>query len=203
MKTSILHLLSLFLIVAFTASCGKNGSSSGAAQPAVGVVNPVSSGLNVDGLAAQTNLFAWYNSASEGSLPSLALPARTLYFTSRPINSACKTYIKIFQVCGSASVSSGTSTQEMVTLLASGDKKIGNDRLATALAPLITAGANGLTLVNVKQTDQVYEITLKNAQSQTVTHVIDTKYNSRLNPVYSYDIINGKEVSLTRYFPEN
>jgi hypothetical protein len=64
MKTTIMHLLSLFLILAFSASCGKKeGGSSGSSN---NVNNPVTNG-SVVGTAAQTELENWLNAAESNS----------------------------------------------------------------------------------------------------------------------------------------
>jgi hypothetical protein len=60
MKSSILHLLSLFLVVAFTASCGKKSESKGSSNSSSTFVNPIGS---VSGQTAYNNLLAWYNAA--------------------------------------------------------------------------------------------------------------------------------------------
>lgn len=69
MKTSILHLLSLFLIVAFTASCGKSESGAGKSGAADPIANPIEIpavdplNLNASGEAAYITLKNWYATA--------------------------------------------------------------------------------------------------------------------------------------------
>jgi hypothetical protein len=64
MKTTIMHLMSLFLILAFSASCGKKSDSSGSKSNNVN--NPVTNG-SVVGTAAQAELEAWLNAAETNS----------------------------------------------------------------------------------------------------------------------------------------
>ena len=63
MKTTIMHLMSLFLVLAFTASCGKKSDSGSSSNNAS---NPVTNG-SVVGTVAQTELEAWLNAAETNS----------------------------------------------------------------------------------------------------------------------------------------
>lgn len=214
MKTTIMHLMSLFLILAFSASCGKKeGGSSGSSSNNGTVSNPV----NTTGTVAQQNLINWYNSTVEGAKPSLAVaPYREVFKVSRTIssNNGCSTQsLWIFgsiNLCGSISGGSSSSpvSEGFVTLLPSGDKKSGNSNLASALAPLLAPGTNGLYLVNITQAvsqqsaGSVFTITYAATGNKKVIQIIDTGFNSRLNPVYSYDsVVTLKETSLHSISP--
>lgn len=212
MKSTILHLVSLFLVLAMTASCGKSGS---------GGSNSGSSSNNIttSGSEAQANLLAWYNSTSEGALPSaISAQVRTVTRSVRSVstNNGCHSQkLWIFgtiDLCGN--ISGGGSTtypSSPVTLIASGDKKINNGNLENAMNPVISP-VNGLSISSINQvpstqtTGSVFTIRLLTAyqpgqQQKTVVHVIDTGLNSRLNPVYTMDGVNGQESSLYNIQP--
>jgi hypothetical protein len=212
MRSSILHLLSLFLVVSFAASCGKKDSSSSSSN-----ANPLNSSgaFSASGAQAQANLLAWSNSTVEGTFPSVSVYlARTVTIKTRifsPSSNGCNQQpISVFglnlgniNICVNNSIS-GTTTypQSMVTMVLSGSKLTGNPKLVSALAPLITSGADGLTLSSISQTPSnqssgsVFVIEYKNSAGKSIVQVIDTGMNSALNPVYMLDGVNGKETSL-------
>lgn len=211
MKSTIMHLLSLFLIVGFSASCGKKESGGSSAAP---VVNNVSTPVNSTGVVAQQNLTNWYNSVTEGAKPSAAtFPSREVFRYSRSASANCTTQqiwiLGSINLCSSGSIGWGSPVSEgYVTLIPSGDKKVNNSKLASALAPMLTAGTNGLYLMNITETPSqqsagsVFTLTYRTSDNKTVTHIIDSGYNSRLNPVYSNDpVVSGKETSLASTYP--
>jgi len=213
MKTTILHLLSLLAILSFSGSCGKKDEKSSTAP--VPVLSPLN--LNASGEAALANLHAWYDSQSEGPIPSLVngLVARRIYRNERTLatSNGCEDKpIKVFgkvisyvNVCGSINTNGfGTEVSELATMLVSGNKKIENPKLALALASVLTPDANGLKLTSIEQSPSnnsgtLFVITYSNVTThKEVIQVIDTGFNSRVNPIYTYDGVNGKETSLTR-----
>lgn len=60
MKTSILHLIALFLVLGFTASCGKKSEGGGGKDPNY-TYNPITGGGQVVGSAGHTELVNWLN----------------------------------------------------------------------------------------------------------------------------------------------
>ena len=215
MKTTIMHLMSLFLILAFSASCGKKeGGSSGSNNAS----NNFNSGLNTSGEAAKANLIAWYNTQSEGGIPSLT--SGTLKLISRyektistsngcnaqPVSIGGFNLGNINFCINSNTGGNGTLTQEFVTMLTGGDKKIGNPKLASAMSSVINSGSDGLNLVSITQASSpqgsgaAFTITLvkldtATSTTKTVVYIIDTAFNSRVNPMVIVDGINGKQIT--------
>lgn len=212
MKTTIMHLMSLFLILSFSASCGKKeGGSSGSNSTA----NNANSGLNTVGEAAKANLIAWYNTQSEGGIPSLT--SGTAKYISRyektistsngcnaqPISIGGFNLGNLNFCINSNTGGNGTLVQGFETMLVSGDKKSGNAKLAEAMAPVITPGTNGLTLISITQapspqgSGSAYTVTFAKVVSgspKTVVYIIDSAYNSRVNPMVTVDGVNGKQI---------
>lgn len=209
MKSSFFRLTSLLVVLAFAAACGKSGSSGGSSR------SNSYNNVSTSGSAAQTNLLGWYNSSSEGSLPSTAIALRQVTRSVRAIsaNNGCHTQkLWIFgsiDLCASSNIGGGSASdsQEMVQLIASGNKSTGNAKLTAALAPVSSPGTNGLYLMNITQrpntqnNGSIFTLTFVNVNQKTVTHVIDSGLNSRLNPVYTNDQVNGQESSLKSTFP--
>ncbi len=212
MKSSIFHLVSLFAILAFTASCGKSGSGGGG-----GNNNQFANGYNASGTVAQSNLLAWYNSTgAEGSLPNPNTSYRLLTKTEKNASNGCSTQpVSVFgfnltniNLCTSGSgLGSGTQIQVPVHIYSNGDKKSGNSELVTAMSSIVNGGAGPLFLTNITQapstqtTGSVFTINLVDSNQKKVVYVIDTGLNSKLNPVYVLDGVAGKERTLTAIMP--
>ena len=62
MKTSIMHLIALFLVLGFAASCGKKESGGGSKDPNY-AYNPITGGGQVVGSTGHNELINWLNTA--------------------------------------------------------------------------------------------------------------------------------------------
>lgn len=201
MKSTILHLLSLFLIVGFASSCGKKegGGSSGSSS------NNYNSGSNVNttGAEALNNLRTWYQSTSEGEFPKNGLPQAIQVITkSKTINSSCTDLGWFGDFCVNKG---GTWTTNPVVLVTrnTGSKSVVVD-LKAALDPLF-AGANpdslslpqGVNSITQKPSPvtggSIFSITYVNSNQKIIFYQIDSGYNSAVNPVYKFDGINNTE----------
>lgn len=206
MKSTILHLLSLFLILSFTAACGKKeGGGSGSSNNS----NQYNNGLNTSGQTALTNLMAWYNSTSEGSLPVATIGRGDIVkaVDRQSINSNCLDLGFLGDACFNTSGGAWTTTTLPVMPRNTG-AKANVAAVNEAIAPLM-GGSNprSLTLVNgvnsiAQQQSPItsgvlYTITYKIGNTRKlVIYQIDTGYNSAVNPVGIIDEGNSKKERL-------
>lgn len=208
MKTTIMHLMSLFLILAFSASCGKKeGGSSGSSSNNVNT--PVNNGLNTTGQLALTNLLAWYNSTAEGSLPTASIGRGDIIkaVDKQSISSNCIDLGFFGDACFSAGGGNWTTTI-LPTMPRNTGAKSNVVAVNEALAPLV-GGANTRNLILLNGVNSItqqqspvtsgvlYTITYKvNNTQKMVMYQIDTGYNSAVNPVGLIDEQNNKKERL-------
>jgi hypothetical protein len=216
MKSKFFNLFACALLLSFAAACGnKDGGSSKGNNG----YSPTSNGLNASGTQAQTNLIAWYNSTVEGSYPSMSYPVRFVTRSTRSFstsNGCNQQSVSVFglnlgniNLCYDTQNGGSTSqSQEQVLLVANGSKSL-NPKVAEAMSGILTPGQNGNLLVSVtqkpstKSSGSVFVIQYVNSNQKSLVYVIDTGINSALNPVYSMDGGNGKEVTLISIYPSN
>lgn len=200
MKTTIMHLMSLFLILAFSASCGKKEGGGGS-----NVSNPLIDGsIGQTGTAAYNSVKAWYDGAVEntnsmGSVGAFLKESSNVQNSGGFSGSICLGFWNVGNCPSNSSQfngcylrNSGTGTWGVGTPVYSGSNIVGCNTAATVIyskagnADLLKAiSGDGLTLIGASQSGTVY--TLKYAPAgyfvATVIYTIDTSIHSLLNPV--------------------
>jgi len=199
-KSFVKHLVvtSCFLVLA--AGCGKDaGKSSSAAPVDPNSINPLTGlpysglqpnqNLNTTGVQAITNLNAWYASVSEGGIPSIGQHIVTRSVTSYNTSSNCKTYLGFLNLCYSGSTGGSTTSSSQIINVVSGQAKSSNPKLVE-----IFSSSTGI-ISQASQSNTVYNVEFVKTDGSRVSYIIDTSYNSALNPVVIYDTnANTKDV---------
>ena len=197
-KSFVKHLVvtSCFLVLA--AGCGKTSGSKSSTgvgiDPLTGLPYNTSGllnyqNLNTTGVQAITNLNAWYTSVSEGGIPSIGQHIITRSVTSYNTSSNCKTFLGFLNMCYSGSTGGNTTQSSQIINVLASQAKSSNPKLVE-----IFSGQSG-TISQASQSNTVYNVEFVKTDGSRVSYIIDTSYNSALNPVVIYDTnANTKDV---------
>ena len=199
MKTSIFHLLSLFLIVGLATSCGKSLVSSG------GLTNPYS---NPEAVKVQNQLKTWYASATENQV----IGDRGDFLKSS--SSATSGFQLSFNFCVGGLLSMGDCTPQLpngcyLKNIVTGKYSVGTPIISESkvtgcnvtgaayskssnaiLAKAVNGG--GLALLYASRTGPVTRPVFylyygpQGSYQPTTMYIIDTAKHSLLNPVVVY-----------------
>jgi hypothetical protein len=206
MKTLSIFTFSFLLVLG---SCGKNSvKSSGSATNSY---NPYGQ-QNIGATAQQAlaNYQAWYASSSESSFPSQNLLARTEYRTLTTYNASnCNNQsVNLFglslgsiNLCFNASSPSNSQQLTRYITLNTGSSKSNNSKLAQVLS------VSNATLMNVTQSvsqmagGSVFRLEYVKQNGQSLVYVVDTGYNSAMNPVVIIDSEARTSETVTNIVP--
>ena len=197
MKTSIFHLLSLFLIVGLATSCGKSLINSGAQT------NPYS---NPEAVKVQNQLKTWYASATEnqnlgyrGDFLTISSSATSGFQLSLigdctpQVPSGCylKNNVTNKYTVGTPIISGSVSTGCNVT--GAVYSKSTNTMLKKAV------NGDGLVLLNASKTGLVFYLYYgpQGSYQPTTMYIVDTAMHSLLNPVVVYE--NNEKTELKNF----
>jgi hypothetical protein len=196
MKSSILHLLSLFLIVGFAASCGKKSESSGGST---NVLNPYSNNPNISQSSSEAyaTVKAWYDAADTANIGNFGDFLKTSQTVTNGFSGSFSLCILGMGVncqsvqpngcysrngdgtyrTGTPTVTNGITTSCNPTVFVY--TKAGNAELVKAVL------GNGLVLLNASRVGTVTTLAYgaQNAFVPSIIYTIDTSLHSLLNPV--------------------
>ena len=204
MRSSILHLLSLFLILSFAAACGKKNSSGGSSGNSSNQFNAGNTTV-ATGSVALNNLKVWYQSTAEGSHPVSNLAAITVITKSKSINSNCTDLGLFGDIC--LNTSGGWTQNNPIFATKTVGAKSSVLGLKSALAPLfpdlgqenpdslyLHNGVDSVTQAPSQTTGgSIFTITYRNNAGKLIFYKIDSGYNSVVNPIHVFDGIRNTE----------
>lgn len=194
MKSSIMHLLSLFLILGFAASCGKKSASGGSSNSS----NPLYNNTNItqSGTVAYTSVKAWYDAADVHNMLSYGEFLKSSQNVSSGFSGSLNICFFGLGNCqtnqsngcystnpggkyrkGSPTITNGAMTS--CTPVNVEYTKAENTELASAIS------GNGLVLLNATRSGTIYTLTYaaQNSFVPSIIYTIDTSLHSLLNPV--------------------
>ncbi len=220
MKSSILHLLSLFLIVGFAASCGKKSESKGSSNSSNTYVTPTGSAT---GQAAYDSLKAWHASASDNMQVGIhgIYLKRALsggFFNILP--QMCLKNTVVVDCVDPTGCFKSTSTGVMIgvvemnrsTILGLTTKKYGDCNITSTFTPYSKAGNQELSAAilgsagkflikeRTQQTNSIFKVfygSFEGSTTATSYAVINVSLPSLVNPTEVGQVSNGYETKGT------
>lgn len=197
------HLFCSSLLLALVAGCGKNEKSGGSS----GVFNPLISNLPANSQQAVSDFQAWYNSTTEGSIPSLGnWTERRTVKTYSASNNCNNQNISVFglslgslNLCFNASAPASSQTQSRSVSVVSGSSKSGNTKLTQLInefsASTIISATESASQVGGNS--KVFILNFQRSNGSQVTYIVDSGYHSAFNPVYIMDTNTRSDETVT------
>ncbi len=181
MNLFVKRLLCLALLVTMVAACGKKSGGGGGHTPVSNGVNvPINNNASTTTLNAFNNLKAWYQSSSEGSLPSIGQHTELRSITTYNTSDSCDKWW-IFTYCVNTSSQGNTTNIPLRTVnVVASSSKSNNSKLAAVFN-------SSLELVFAQQYGMyggaLYTVVFKKSNNHLMIYTIDTTINSAFNPV--------------------
>ncbi len=182
-------------ILAFSASCGKDGKSSGSNNGIYG--NLYNAGLTQTSQQVLEKNTAWFNAATEGlMITGTRTVVRTQYTSNTTPTCVDKKFLGIpYRSCTySSGSSSGTELSRSTQYLFQDGRAI--NAKANADLNAIFSGANGTLVSAIDLSQSASQLDFLRPDGTIVSFVIDRSYHSLLNPVRKSEISQSSKIDI-------